>query len=338
MTDAIVVDGWHVSHRRFLDIIDDGRTRLLVGLQDLVTTATADFWAGRGVKNLHLPITTGAVSSPMGLGSDSQPVQVSLCGVDTYLADSMQFMLEYGCRISPRGAWYLMPSFRGETTDRTHLAQFFHSEAEVPGDLEEMMRVVELYLHHLTAAVLDRHGDEVRAEAGTTDHLETMLERDIFSRLTFAEAARHLAGDERAVRTEPGGWRVLTRHGEQRLLAEISPFVWVTHYDHLAVPFYQGFADGNRRVARNADLLFGIGEVVGSGERHANAEEVLEALAIHQVDPAQYRWYTDMKAERPMQTAGFGLGVERWLMWVLQAQDIREMQLVPRANGVALVP
>lgn len=47
---------------------------------------------------MHLPITTGSISSPMGLGSDSIPVKIQLGGRDTYLADSMQFALEYGCR------------------------------------------------------------------------------------------------------------------------------------------------------------------------------------------------------------------------------------------------
>ncbi|GAA2552195.1 hypothetical protein GCM10010435_23080 [Winogradskya consettensis] len=46
---------------------------------------------------------------------------VDLFGQKTYVADSMQFMLEYACRFSDSGAWYLMPRFRGEDADETHL-------------------------------------------------------------------------------------------------------------------------------------------------------------------------------------------------------------------------
>ncbi len=67
---------------------------------------------------MHLPITTGSISSPMGLGSDSIPVKIQLGGRDTYLADSMQFALEYGCRFFENGVWYIMPSFRGESEDK----------------------------------------------------------------------------------------------------------------------------------------------------------------------------------------------------------------------------
>ena len=43
-------------------------------------------------------LITGSISSPMGLGSDSLPVKINLNGVSTYLADSMQFLLDYGNR------------------------------------------------------------------------------------------------------------------------------------------------------------------------------------------------------------------------------------------------
>ncbi|MFF2039446.1 amino acid--tRNA ligase-related protein [Kitasatospora sp. NPDC058170] len=329
--------GWRPSPDRFLDILDDPMYRTLVDLQDLVTTATSGFWAERGVKSLHLPITTGTISSPMGRGSDSLPVQIDLFGQPTYLADSMQFMLEYGCRLSPSGAWYLMPSFRGEDCDETHLNQFFHSEAELPGDLDACMEVVEAYMRHLAAGVLDKHRDSVLAVAGSVAHIEQMLALDAFPRMTFDEAVAHLGDDPYAV-TDHGDWRTLTRRGEQRLLEEVSPVLWVTHYDHLSVPFYQAYGDEDRRTARNADLLFGLGEIVGCGERHLDGHETRAALAHHEVAEADYEWYVRMKQERPMHTTGFGLGVERWLMWVLGHKDIRDLQLAPRLNGVATAP
>jgi asparaginyl-tRNA synthetase len=311
--------------------------RTLVDLQDLITTRTAAFWSERGVKSVHLPITTGSISSPMGLGSDSMPVSVDLFGQPTYLADSMQFMLEYGCRLSPGGSWYLMPSFRGEDCDETHLNQFFHSEAEIPGGLDEVMAAVDDYVRDLARTVVERHTDEVGAIAGTVDHLTHMAKLETIPRVTFDEAVEHLAGDAAAVR-QHDGWRTLTRHGEQRLLKEVSPVLWVTHYDHLSVPFYQAYGDEDRRTALNADLLFGLGEIVGCGERHATGAQARAALDHHQVAESDYAWYVRMKDEFPLRTAGFGLGVERWLMWVLNQSDIREMQLAPRLNGVTIAP
>ncbi|MFB8182171.1 amino acid--tRNA ligase-related protein [Streptomyces sp. NPDC055966] len=329
--------GWHADPERFLAILDSPLHRTVAELQNLMTVVSTRFWAERGVQAMHLPITTDSVSSPMGLGSDSLPVQVELFGRPTYLADSMQFMLEYGCRLSPSGAWYLMPSFRGEDSDATHLNQFFHSEAEIPGGLDEVIATVEDYVRRLAGAVLAEHSATVSRQAGATGHVEHMAALKEFPRLTFDEAVRVLGGDPSAVRDE-GGWRTLTRHGERRLMAEVAPVLWVTHFDHLSVPFYQAYADDSRKRARNADLLFGIGEVVGAGERHIDDIAARTALRHHCVDTASYDWYLRMKQARPMLTSGFGLGVERWLMWVLGQTDIRDMQLAPRLNGISLVP
>ncbi len=115
-------------------------------------------------------------------------------------------------------------------------------------------------------------------------------------------------------------------------------YVWVTHWDHLAVPFYQAFADGSQNVALNADLLFGIGETVGAGERHVDEDAVTQALRLHSVDDEPYEWYRVLKREAPMRTSGFGMGVERLLLWVLDHDDIRDLQLLPRSNGQRDIP
>ena len=140
--------------QRYLTVLEEPFYRSLVDLQDLISYETARFWRSRNVRSVHLPVTTGSISSPMGLGSDSLPVQVDLFGVPVYLADSMQFMLEYGCRLTSAGCYYLMPSFRGEDADATHLSQFFHSEAEIPGSLEDVIGVADDYIRHLASAVV----------------------------------------------------------------------------------------------------------------------------------------------------------------------------------------
>ena len=107
---------------------------------------------------MHLPVTTGSISSPMGRGSDSLPVKINLEGVNTYLADSMQFLLEYGCRLNSNGVYYVMPSFRGEKADNRHLCQFYHSEAEIPGTLNDVMNLVDEYIKYLSRELLKQFG------------------------------------------------------------------------------------------------------------------------------------------------------------------------------------
>jgi len=308
---------------------------LVLDLQDAVTRATVNFWGARGVRAAYLPITTGSISSPMGLGSDSVPVAVQLHGEKVYLADSMQFLLEFAVRQAERGAYYIMPSFRGEQHDETHLNEFFHSEAELRGDLGDVLDAVDGYLIALSRALLDVRSLTRKLQHGA-GHLEAFAAGARPRRLSFDEAALLIADVAGGVVRHSAGFRTLTREGERALAARCGGAVWVMLWDALATPFYQATTGyGCSLRALNADLLLaGPGEVVGAGQRHATAPEVAEALQRRGVDPEPYAWYLEMKREAPLATAGFGLGVERLLCWALGHDDVRDLQLVPRLIGV----
>jgi len=95
---------------------------------------------------------------------------------------------------------------------------------------------------------------------------------------------------------------------------------------------YQASADPEGRTAKNADLYFGMGEVVGSGERHTEVESLRKSMALHGVKEAEYDWYLRMRQVAPLRTSGFGMGVERFLMWVLGHGDIRDLTLISRVG------
>jgi asparaginyl-tRNA synthetase len=159
--------------------------------------------------------------------------------------------------------------------------------------------------------------------------------------ITLEEAIELLSKENNAeeyykIREE--GFRILTPAGEKKIMDILGGLIWITNYDSLSVPFYQAFDEKQRDKAKNADLLFGIGEVVGAGERHMNVSEVLEALEYHNVDRKEYEWYCAMKEKYPLKTSGFGMGIERFMLWILKHDDIRDCQLIPRFNGVNIIP
>ena len=104
--------------------------------------------------------------------------------------------------------------------------------------------------------------------------------------------------------------------------------VWLTGFPTLAVPFYQARDPRDPAVTLSADLLLGNCEVIGSGQRHVTDVEVARALAEQDLASGPYEWYLEMRREHPMQTSGFGLGLERYLMWALQQSDIRNCTLL----------
>lgn len=333
---------WKSEKDFYLNVLVNPWYKLLVKLENLVSMETMKFYEEKGIITMHLPVTTGSISSPMGRGSDSLPVKVNLEGIDTYLADSMQFLLEYGCRLNEKGVYYVMPSFRGEKADERHLCQFYHSEAEIPGNLEDVMNLVEEYVKYLSKKILENFKEELEKAIGDISHIEKIANYNgNFPRITFNQAEQALKekfGDNINDYIEYNdGWRNITRKAEQELIKIYDGIVWITNYDILAVPFYQKFDDDLAGSTKNADLLFGIGETVGCGERHQNDMDLLKSMKLHEVDKEEYEWYIKLKEKYPLQTAGFGMGIERYLMWVLKASDIRNMQICLRFNGEQII-
>ncbi len=333
---------WKSEKDFYLNVLVNPWYKLLVKLENLVSMETMKFYEEKGIITMHLPVTTGSISSPMGRGSDSLPVKVNLEGIDTYLADSMQFLLEYGCRLNEKGVYYVMPSFRGEKADERHLCQFYHSEAEIPGNLEDVMNLVEEYVKYLSKKILENFKEELEKAIGDISHIEKIANyKGNFPRITFNQAEQALKekfGDNINDYIEYNdGWRNITRKAEQELIKIYDGIVWITNYDILAVPFYQKFDDDLAGSTKNADLLFGIGETVGCGERHQNDMDLLKSMKLHEVDKEEYEWYIKLKEKYPLQTAGFGMGIERYLMWVLKASDIRNMQICLRFNGEQII-
>lgn len=334
---------WKNANTHYIEALKNEWYKQLVVLENLITEETVKFYSDKGIITMHLPVSTGSISSPMGRGSDSKPVKVNLEGVDTYLADSMQFLLEYGCRLTEKGCYYVMPSFRGEKADERHLCQFYHSEAEIPGTLEDIMDLVEDYIKYLSKKILERIGDKLKETVEDISHIEKIANYNgKFKKITLDQAENVLkdkfGNDIKEYIVYEDGWRNITRKAEKALIEIYDGIVWITNYDELAVPFYQKLDSKIKGTTRNADLLMGIGETVGCGERHKEHKELLDALERHCVPSEEYEWYIKMKKQFPMQTAGFGMGIERFLMWVLKATDIRNMQICLRFNGENILP
>jgi asparaginyl-tRNA synthetase len=291
------------------------------------------FFYKKGILPALMPVTCGSVSSPMGLGSDSLPVSVELFGEKTYLADSMQFHLEYLLRHTDKGVFYIMPTFRGEDPDKRHLNQFFHAEAEIVGDLNDVMILINEYITFLTKSIYLKHKLTLKKFGIDVGHLKSMLSLNKkIPKITFTDALEVLGEDERFYNVLPGNIRTISSLGEKKLIEHSGGIVWLTNPPATSVPFYQA-KDGSGENALCADLLFGIGEVVGCGQRHFGYKETIDALEEHEVDESEYEWYLKMKKNYPMQTSGFGLGIERFLMWILRHEDIRDIPLFNRLKG-----
>lgn len=324
----------HIHH-----LLTDRWYQTLFGLFSLTLEASHDFFKAEKIPPSLFPITTGSVSSPMGLGSDSLPVKVRIRENDVYLADSMQFSLEIGARLSGKGAYYVMPTFRGEPMDERHLNEFFHAEAEIIGNLDDVMGLIQRYVLFLARTAHDRMGKEISDVAGNLAHIDALLSKpeQHFKRVEYKKAVEELRPIEGALASCGTDFPTITSKGEAELIRRYGEFTWVTHMPWNNVPFYQA-RDGNTEYSMTADLLAGIGEVVGCGQRVLSPKDVDESLAVHEVHSNGYEWYRSMREVSEIQTSGFGMGLERFILWLTRKKDIRECMLLIRNHDFISYP
>ena len=170
-----------------------------------------------------------------------------------------------------------------------------------------------------------------------------------FKRVTFDEAIEILRESNLPnLFTENEHGRDMSSRGEielMRILGTDTP-LWVTSYDRDRVAFYQKPDPNNPKKVINADLLFPPlvedsfgGEIVGCGQRQNSAEEMYESLKRQGISPTPYEWYINLRRlPSYTTTSGFGLGIERFITWILCRDDIKNAIIYPRLKNVVTYP
>jgi asparaginyl-tRNA synthetase len=82
----------------------------------------------------------------------------------------------------------------------------------------------------------------------------------------------------------------------------------------------------------SADLLApqGHGEIIGGSERTWELDELLSRLKEQKMREADYKWYIELRKYGSVPHAGFGLGIERLVKWMLNLEHIRDAIPFPR--------
>lgn len=333
------------------DIIQSDYYGALIYFRHIIKQICDYYWSYE-VKafNVDLFMITPSVSSPMGLGSDSEVIPIKLGNLDTFLVDSSQFGFEPLLLNKNLSRLYCyLPSMRGEDSDYRHLNQFYHCEFEMIGEFDKLVPLVDsfiIFLSKMLLSTLDILNILSTDFNKTKEALIEVSNLKSFTKIEFEEAILLLEkeGEQNLVSYYKSG-RDISHKAEILLSKKLSKYapIWITSYDRDRVPFYQ---KPNQNKVINGDMIFPSlinnsfgGEILGAGQRQDNINEILESLNRQAINPEPYKWYIDLRKNLNYKsTSGFGLGIERYLAWILCKSDIRDVIPYPRIKNLRTFP
>jgi asparaginyl-tRNA synthetase len=78
-----------------------------------------------------------------------------------------------------------------------------------------------------------------------------------------------------------------------------------------------------------------IGEIIGGSQREERYDVLLDKIRKQNLPEEHYWWYLELRKYGTAPHAGFGLGLERILMYVTGMKNIRDVIPFPRVPGYA---
>jgi asparaginyl-tRNA synthetase len=234
------------------------------------------------------------------------------------------------------------PTFRAENSNTPrHLAEFWMIEPEMAFyDLEDNMRLAEEFLKFTIRRILEDCREDLeffnqRVEKTVLETLEHVAD-STFAHLSYTDAVNALKETSRSWEFPPEWGRDLQTEHERFLSEEIfkKPVI-VTDYPKSIKPFYMRVGDDNRTVRAMDVLVPGVGEIIGGSQREERYDILLERLRETGMDEKAYWWYLDLRRFGSVPHSGFGLGLERMMMYLTGLKNIRDVIPFPRTPGNA---
>ncbi len=286
-----------------------------------------EFLDKKGFYEITPPLITTA-----GGETGSNLFQLDYFGEKMYLTESSQLYAEAMVPTLEK-VYSFAPSYRAEKSRTVkHLAEYWHLEPEMAYyNLSMNMKLQESLVSRIAQKVAT-HSDILKTLGVDAEGLLKI--KPPFKRITY-EKALEILNDKKAPRVWGDDFGV---EDELLLTQDEERPIFITHFPREIKPFYMPINPKDDRTVMAADMLApkGHGEIIGGSERIWNYQELMERLAEVEkrqgikFDVANYDWWIDLRRYGSVPHAGFGMGIERIIKWMLNLDHIRDAIPFPR--------
>lgn len=324
-------------------------------LRNQVSKSIHDFFQERGFYYIHTPIITASDCEGAGelfrvttIDPENPPkngpqvdYSKDFFGKPAYLTVSGQLQVEaFACALGK--VYTFGPTFRAENSNTPrHLAEFWMVEPEMAFyELQDNMDLAESFLKRIITDALTHCQEDMqffqeRIEKDLFARLDNVLKKP-FLRVSYTEAIDILQKSGQTWEY-PVSWGSDLQSEHERYLTEKhfkSPVI-LYNYPRTLKPFYMRVNDDEKTVRAMDVLVPGVGEIIGGSQREERLDVLEQRIREQGMELEPYQWYLDLRRYGTVPHSGFGLGLERTILFLSGMANIRDVIPYPRTPGNA---
>ena len=308
---------------RFLDLRSE-KNILMFKVQTCMFNAMRDFLVKDNFIEIHTPKIIGTASE-----SGADVFEVNYFDRKAYLAQSPQFYKQMAMCSGFEKVFEIAPAFRAENSNSyRHATEFTSFDIEVSylDNLEELMSLEEdLFIAGLSA-VKEKYGTEIKELFG----VDVVIPTKPFPRIKLEELYNELeikygfkmnyedVGDMNSESEKLASKYIMEKYGHE--------FVFITDFGVKKRPFYHKRVNG---ILQGADLLWKGCETTTLALRENNYEVLCEQAKEKGLGE-DVKFYLEFFKYGCPPHGGFGLGVDRVTMLLLETGTLKESMFIFR--------
>lgn len=318
----------------------------LYRVRSVLAMAIHTFFQERDFVYVHTPIITGNDAEGAGqvftVTTDSKDPINDFYGRRASLTVSGQLHVE-AFALAFKNVYTFGPTFRAEKSNTPrHASEFWMIEPEIAfADLEDDMNLIEDLIKFCIDYVLEKCPDEMEFFNKWIDNTVLKKLDDVrhssFKRMEYTEGIallQNAVAEGHKFENSNIEWGMDLQSEHERYLTEnvVKGPVFLINYPKDIKAFYMRLNDDGKTVAACDLLVPGEGEIVGGSQREERYE-LLKAKMDEIGNSKGLEWYLNLRKYGGCKHAGFGLGFDRFLMYLTGVSNIRDTEPYPRTSS-----
>lgn len=213
--------------------------------------------------------------------------------------------------------------FRDECDTLNHLVEFDILEVEILHcTMDDMIQLIQSYLKFILCQLLK--SSSIKASSELAERIMKLKDELAPHIMTYDDFVSNLSGDDYDTRMDISDIDYLVSK-------QLKEVVIIVDYPTRFATWTSKNKGNGKSIAMNILLPESYGELCEGCERTNDVELLQNKVRLAKVEPIQ--WYVDSVKKIKTDRCGFGLGIDRFVRWIIGADRISDTRFFPRVKS-----